>query len=321
MLGDIEPAKLLNGDSTATLEKEMVAQITQILIWPVVFIIAVLILKKPLSTLVRMVSQIKYKDLSIFFNNKMDDLIAAVPPEESIQGSEIGRDAHLANLPPIERITQTWRITQELVYEKLLELFPPDSEQSVELTRDWATTALSISGALTPAAEKIIGDLESFVYDLGHIPTDSITEEMAQKFEMLNKYIQDKVESLTELPQIKLTALTIMILIINSLIDSGKYADITMDQIKVEIDNGQVLEYLGKNMGKDVDLSLILPNERMPDGLYPGFIQFYSERLQRLSTAYSGDEGKWGVANSGLSLLLAWTNEIIQQGGGWHPND
>ena len=110
MFGDIEPAKLLNGNSTATLEKEMVAQITQILIWPVVFIIAVLILKKPLSTLVRMVSQIKYKDLSIFFNNKMDDLIAAVPPEESIQGSEIGRDAHLANLPPIERITQTWRI-------------------------------------------------------------------------------------------------------------------------------------------------------------------------------------------------------------------
>jgi hypothetical protein len=44
--------------------------------------------------------------------------------------------------------------------------------------------------------------------------------------------------------------------------------------------------------------------------------------LQRMCNAYSGDERKkWGVENSGLCLLLAWTNEIIQQGSGWHPRE
>jgi len=48
------------------------------------------------------------------------------------------------------------------------------------------------------------------------------------------------------------------------------------------------------------------------------FESWYVEHLQSLYDAYSGDENrKWGVQNKGLCLVLAWANEIIQQGSGW----
>lgn len=46
------------------------------------------------------------------------------------------------------------------------------------------------------------------------------------------------------------------------------------------------------------------------------------KRLQDFRDCHSGNEmRKWGIENSGLCLLLAWTNEMIQQGSGWYPSE
>ena len=88
-----------------------------------------------------------------------------------------------------------------------------------------------------------------------------------------------------------------------------------MADIKREIRKGTIFEFLQEVTGDDVDLSII-----MNGTTYPGFKDFYVEYLQRIVDAYSGNERrKWGIENSGLCLLLAWTTEIIQQGSGWHP--
>ena len=108
-----------------------------------------------------------------------------------------------------------------------------------------------------------------------------------------------------------------MILEINHLIDTGKYNDISLHDIKPEIDNGTILRYLQQKAGQDVDFSIILNGTT-----YPGFEEFYVDYLQRMCNTYSGNERrKWGIENLGLCLLLAWTNEIVQQGSGWHPHD
>jgi hypothetical protein len=114
--------------------------------------------------------------------------------------------------------------------------------------------------------------------------------------------------------KMELTALTLLILQLNKLIDSGEYDDITIDEIHNHINDGTILRFLGER-GQEGNFSI------HSGKTYGDFESFYVKQLQSLYDAYAGDERrKWGVQNKGLCLLLAWTNEIIQKGSGWKPN-
>lgn len=91
---------------------------------------------------------------------------------------------------------------------------------------------------------------------------------------------------------------------INSAIDSGKYQDISVEEVEDRIERGDLVPYLRERLGEDVDLSL-------PD---PSMAAELNAKLQDLLGGYRGRERrKWGVEHSGLCLLVAWTSEIIQQ--------
>ena len=108
----------------------------------------------------------------------------------------------------------------------------------------------------------------------------------------------------------KVSALTLLILHINSLIDSGKYNDITIDDIHNAIENKRLLRFIKDKAGSNVDLSLHLDND-----LWGNFEEYYEEKMNDIYGGYAGNERrKWGVQNLGLCVVLAWTNEIIQQG-------
>ena len=98
------------------------------------------------------------------------------------------------------------------------------------------------------------------------------------------------------------------------MIDTNKYSDISLDIIYKEIEKGTILDYIETKAKGDIDLSIIRNGTT-----YPGFEKFYVEYLQRLSNAYCGSD--FGINNSGLCLLLGYTNEIIQQGSGWYPSN
>lgn len=105
-----------------------------------------------------------------------------------------------------------------------------------------------------------------------------------------------------------LSLLTLLILQINSAIDSGKYTAVSIGDIHSAIEDRSLLKSLQKKCGRNIDLSLHLA------GGISGFEAAYEEAIGRIYDAYAGDErGKWGVQNQGLCLALAWTNEIIQQ--------
>ena len=113
-----------------------------------------------------------------------------------------------------------------------------------------------------------------------------------------------------------ITALTLLVLEINHLLDTGNYDDVSIEDVEREIEDGTILRFLKEKAKEDVDLSILLQTDT-----YPGFEEFYVESLQQLLNAHGGDERrKWGIENLGLCLLLAWTNEIIQQGAGWYPS-
>jgi len=106
------------------------------------------------------------------------------------------------------------------------------------------------------------------------------------------------------------TPLTLLIHEINHLIDSGKYTDITIDDVHEAIENKRLLRYLRERAGNDIDLSALLDSD-----VYGNFEEFYETRMNDIYGGYAGDERrKWGVENLGLCLALAWTNEIIQLG-------
>lgn len=109
----------------------------------------------------------------------------------------------------------------------------------------------------------------------------------------------------------KVSALTLLVLHVNSLIDSGKYNNISIEDVHEAIKGKRVLRFLQKRCGSDIDLSVHLDSNT-----YGNFEEFYERRIGEIYGGYAGQEGrKWGVENLGLCLILAWTNEIIQRGG------
>ncbi|MDE9462339.1 hypothetical protein [Xenorhabdus bovienii] len=99
---------------------------------------------------------------------------------------------------------------------------------------------------------------------------------------------------------------TLLILQLNSAIDSGKYNDITIDEVHDAIYQKKLLKFLKQSCGKDIDLSLHLDEHFR-------FEEDYEKRMNDLYSVYVGNESrKWGIKNSGLCLVLAWTCEIIQ---------
>ena len=120
------------------------------------------------------------------------------------------------------------------------------------------------------------------------------------------------------MPAVWLGYLTTLILQYNSLIDSGKYDEITIEDVRTYIGDGTVLESIRERAGADVDLSFQLSGEATDQS----FPEYYGRYLRAMFDAYAGDERRrWRVENRGLCLLVAWTNEIIQQGWGWHPSE
>ena len=78
-----------------------------------------------------------------------------------------------------------------------------------------------------------------------------------------------------------------------------------------------IIPFLKETTQGDSDFSLY-----GDDGPYSAFVEYYHEQMYQIFGGYAGNERrKWGVENLGLCLLLAWTNEIIQQGAGWYPNN
>ena len=104
---------------------------------------------------------------------------------------------------------------------------------------------------------------------------------------------------------------------LNHLIDSGKYNQITIEDAREAIEQKRIIPFLAEATKGDSDFSIY-----GIDGPYTNFVGYYHEAMYQIHNAYAGNERrKWGVENLGLCLLLAWTNEIIQQGAGWHPDE
>lgn len=122
------------------------------------------------------------------------------------------------------------------------------------------------------------------------------------------------MSSLDDDPELR--GLTLLLLYVNILLDSGKHDNVSVRTVKDHIRDGSILKFLSDLAGnRDFDIFL-------NDSPYGEFERYYVTSLQSIYNAYAGDElRRWGVERRGLCLVIAWTVEVLKLGTGWKPGD
>ena len=216
---------------------------------------------------------------------------------------------------PRSSVLQAWHELETAALEKVKELQP--TIRQTKLGPDGALGYFEYVGALIPRTKKALSQLRALRNQAVHLPDSALSAQDARGYIQVAETVKKQIQSLTTIPQFKLTRLTLLILEYNHLLDTRKYDYITIEDIHREIKTSSVLRYIAKEAAEDVDLSLYLDSQDSS-----AFELQYAQQLRSLYDGYAGQERrKWGVENLGLCLLVAWTNEMIQTGSGWHPNE
>ena len=293
--------------------------VLDILAWPLTVFVIVWLLRKPLMSLLPSIQRIKFQGAEVEFFSKslrqiMDDVSEGAEVRIDSDPSDKGLRAAL-NLPPNQTVLEAWNALELCAREKVQSLLPADESFVDPLSRP--LEYLEFKGGLTPTIARAIHDLRSLRNQAAHFGEDLVVRENAVEYVGIVERVLKAIEGITELPSVKLTALTLLILEIIALVDSGQCNDVTIEEVYEWIVSENIIQSLAERAKGHVDLSVY-----GVDGAYPNFASFYHEQMKQIYDGYGGDhKRKWGVENLGLCLLLAWTNQLIQQGSGWYPDE
>ncbi|HFP7158503.1 TPA: hypothetical protein ACHKMI_004495, partial [Salmonella enterica subsp. enterica serovar Enteritidis] len=100
----------------------------------------------------------------------------------------------------------------------------------------------------------------------------------------------------------KLSQLTFLGFYLNGALGCGRYDSITIEDIKSELEKGTLFSYLKKELGTDIDISVLTEKEKT---------HLNNEWLD-MSLAVS-ERRKFCVERGGLCLLVAYIFESIQR--------
>ena len=291
-------------------------RLIDIVAWPATTLFAIWLVRKQIRALVPLIQRIKYKEFEVEFSKRLTQInedIGEPSPLELREAKASKLVSSLADISPSSAIIEAWKGLEQSARNKVKELMPKGETFRNPLQRP--IEYLEFKGALIPSTAIATGELRLLRNEAAHADVDDISKEDVIQYATAANRIRLQIEAITELPVVKLTALTSLVRELNYLIDSKKYDDVTIEEVYGWIDAKNVLPSLKERTGDDSDLSIY-----GADGPYSNFADFYHEEMEKLSGGYAGDhQRKWGVENLGLCLLLAWTNELIQGGAGWHP--
>ena len=251
----------------------------------------------------------KYKDI----NFKISLRRARSDMEES--GIKVPEKEENTPKPAEISITKSWKEIELAAKERVNALIL--TNKSFSNFEDDPIGCLEFTGALVPSTSRAIRELRHLYNQAIDSVKFNVSRESVIEYATLAKTIARQISSITSLPKQKLTVLTFLVLEYNQLLDSRKFNDITIDEVHNAIKNKNIIPWLAETTTGYSDFSPYTDT-----GPYSVYLEFYYEQMIKICDAYAGAEyRKWGVKNLGLCVLIAWTNEIIQQGSGWHPNE
>ena len=297
---------------------ERIVDLIDILVWPITLILIILggIGKEQIKALITTIQRFKYKGVEIDFSRTLEQVkenIGEISLHEHhpiVDESEIYNN--ILKTSPVAAVIKAWQSLEISAINKVKDLLPENENFQKPLERP--TEYLEYKGALTPMTVSAIRELHILRSQVVRGSVDRISREDAIQYAKLAAAVQRKIDAITELPAITLTALTLLVLEINHLLDSGKFDDISIEEVYDWIKKKEILPSLAKRSGGGIIFKLY-----SDDGPYANFSTFYHDQMKGLADAYADDHQRWRVENRGICLLLAWTNEIIQRGSGWHP--
>ena len=100
----------------------------------------------------------------------------------------------------------------------------------------------------------------------------------------------------------RLAARTYTAFMLNAALDTGKYADLGVDEIRASINDGTVFVLLEQRLGEKLSPSWLSAEERAE----------LADEWMRYSEAIDA-RGKLGIERNGLCLLIAYVLEGLQQ--------
>ena len=295
----------------------MITDIIYLVKWPLTLLIILWIFRRPISSLLPSIQKIKFQGAKIEFSKSLqqtsDDILENSNADIDRAAADLEKRDALTSTPE-QTVLEAWNAIEQSAKAKVECLLPADEKFNNPLERP--LDYLEFKGALTPTIANAIRDLRSLRNQVVQFGADLVVREDADQYSMLTTSIVNNIDGIAELPTVKLTALTRLILEVNSLVDSGNFDDITIEEVYDWMKTQSILPSLAKRARGHVFL-----DDYAPDGPYWNFAQYFHAEMESMYNAYSGDHArKWGVENRGLCLLLACTNELIQLGSGWHPN-
>ena len=292
---------------------EYLVAIINSLAWPAVVLILSFYLRDPLNKLIASIETLKYGGLEITLRRELQEITnQGVSSGDKIKTST--KEVHqFVEMSPSSAILAAWQKIEQAADRKIKQLI--DGHEALAKARRNPLLFFEIREVFIPSTTSAIIKLRELRNEVAHAHNSYISNESALNYVIIAKGISEQIDALTELPKQSLTLLTLLISTFNSLVDSGKYNYINIEEIHTQIKNKNIIKYLKDKT--EADFSIF-----GEDGPYSDNLERYHEQMLMIYNGYAGDERrKWGVENSGLCLLIAWTNEIIQQGAGWYPNE
>lgn len=273
-------------------------------------------LRKPISSLLPFVENVKYKDLEVKFRKGLEE-VRAEAEESGIEFKSTSEEKEeiyrLVEISSSSAIVESWKEIEITARDKINQLVK--DKVGLQKAQRRPLAHLELTGALIPSTAQAIRELQHLRNQAVHTKELQLSKESILEYVTLAKAIAKQIGAITELPKQKLTVLTLLILEFNHLIDTGKYNHISIQDIHTQIENKNIVDYLRNETVGDSDFSMFTS-----EGPYSDYLEYYHEQMYQLYGEYAGNERrKWGVGNLGLCLLVAWTNELIQQGSGWYP--
>lgn len=283
--------------------------------WPLVVLIVFLCFGKKILDKFPSVEKLSYKQLAIHFSQVAERAKNFLP----LVKTDVEYESYITALDPRETVLSAWTQIERSCVKKYIELSRKDVSKDVSPNQ--AIDFFEYTGALTPNAEKSLSELRWLHRQMEHPVADYISQEAATAFLDASISLRAQIDAMTSTPSVYLGLLTLLIFQYNKLLDTSSCDNITIPDVYAHIEDGTILRYIqerAERTGESFDVSLHLKATADEQS----FEEYYSKYLRAFLGGYGrGAAKKWGVQNKGLCLLIAWTNEIIQQGGGWVPSD
>ena len=211
---------------------EQIVNLIEVLIWPVIFVVLVWWKRKQIGGIFSSIKTFKFRDIEINFSEKIDQMKKNVEDSQTVEVTPIIEKNKLyesIEISPASSVIEIWNTLERSASNKVSNLLPVDESFKDPLNRPFEY--LDYKDALPYNISSILRDLRNLRNQAAHLGTREISRQDVLQYAEVAARVWRHIEIIEDLPKVKLTAFTVLILQINSLIDSKNFDDISIDEV------------------------------------------------------------------------------------------